>query len=101
VEPAQLPHWLRRMVAGAGNAAGHALVHWRALLREGVREGQRNSTVASVAGHLLWHGVDPQVTLELMICWNRVRCYPPLDEDEVVRTVKSITRLHEREDAQD
>ena len=39
----------------------------RRLAREGVPEGQRNSTIASLTGHLLWHGVDPEVALEF--CW--------------------------------
>jgi hypothetical protein len=61
-----------------------------------VPEGERNTTVASLTGHLLWHGVDPEVTMELLLCWNRVRCRPPLTDDEVIRTVLSITRLHRR-----
>lgn len=34
--------------------------------------------------------------LDLLLCWNAARCRPPLPEDEVVRTVESITRLHLR-----
>jgi hypothetical protein len=64
-------------------------------VQEGVSEGERNSTVASLTGHLLWHGVDPQVALELMLAWNRLRCRPPLDDEEVARVVASITHLHE------
>ena len=64
-------------------------------MHEGVNEGERNSTIASLTGHLLWHGVDPQVALELMLAWNRLRCCPPLDDEEVARVVASITRLHE------
>ncbi len=96
VELAPLPHWLRQMVSNAEQRARHTLVYWRELLRAGVPEGERNNTIASITGHLLWHGVDPDVTLELMLGWNRIRCRPPLDDDEVVRTVQSITRLHER-----
>jgi hypothetical protein len=43
----------------------------------------------------LWHGVDPEVALEVMLAWNRMRCRPPLDDAEVARTVASITKLHE------
>jgi hypothetical protein len=64
-------------------------------VREGVSEGERNSTIASLTGHLLWHGVDPEVALEVMLAWNRMRCRPPLDDAEVARTVASITKLHE------
>ena len=70
--------------------------YWRHLVREGVLEGERNSTIASLSGHLLWHGVDPDVAVELLLCWNAVRCRPPLSDDEVVRTAESIVRLHRR-----
>jgi hypothetical protein len=76
---------------------GHSLAHWRQLVREGVDAGRRNTTLASLTGHLLWHGVDPAVALELMLAWNRARCRPPLGDDEVLRVVDSITRLHDKE----
>ncbi len=96
--PAPLPDWLRRMAAGGGQGAGHSIGHWRKLVAEGVPEGTRNNTIASLAGHLLWHGVDPDVTLELLLCWNRVRCRPPLDDEEVAGVVASIVKLHEAKD---
>lgn len=96
VKLAPLPHWLHRIVRRKGAHTGHALNYWRELLRQGIPEGERNETIASITGHLLRHGVDPDVALELMLCWNRIRCHPPLDDDEVARTVQSITRLHER-----
>ena len=91
--PAPLPRWL--LFANRGPRARRSLADWRQLVHEGVPEGERNSTIASLTGHLLWHGVDPQVALELMLAWNRLRCRPPLDDEEVVRVVASITRLHE------
>jgi len=90
---APLPRWL--MTASGGLRAKRTLDDWRQLTREGVPEGQRNSTIASLTGHLLWHGVDPQVALELLLAWNRTRCRPPLDDTEVARVVQSITRLHD------
>ena len=50
--------------------------------------------MASLAGHLLWREVDTDVVLELLLCWNRVRCRPPLPDAEVAAVVRSITRLH-------
>jgi hypothetical protein len=93
---AALPDWLERLARGIGSGIGHPLSHWRALVKEGITEGARNNTIASLAGHLLWHGVDPDVVLEMLLCWNRVRCRPPLDDEEVARTVRSITRTHRR-----
>jgi hypothetical protein len=90
---APLPDWLLVSRFG-GTMPGHPLSYWRTLVREGVSEGERNATIASFSGHLLWHGVDPEVTLELMLVWNRMRCRPPLDDEEVIRTVRSIERTH-------
>lgn len=90
---APLPRWI--LVPIRGHRVGRSLPEWRQLVREGVPEGQRNSTIASLAGHLLWHGVDPEVALELLLAWNRMRCRPPLDDAEVAQVVASITRLHE------
>lgn len=90
---ASLPRWI--LVPIRGPRVGRSLPQWRQLVREGVPEGQRNSMIASLTGHLLWHGVDPEVALELMLAWNRMRCRPPLDDTEVTQVVASITRLHE------
>jgi hypothetical protein len=96
IPPAVLPAWfldlLRRPLR-----SGRALAQWRQLVHEGVPEGERNSTLASLTGHLLWRGIDPDVALELLLGWNRLRCRPPLPDDEVARVVQSIARLHERE----
>ena len=96
---AEPPAWLLRPPGIA--RSGHPPAYWRTRVRDPAREGERNSTIASLAGHLLRHGVDPDVAAELLLCWNRVRCEPPLPDDEVARTVESITQTHrrQREDA--
>lgn len=96
---APLPPWLREPSAASGAQAGHPPQHWRALARGGVAAGRRNAALASFTGHLLWHGVDPEVILELLLAWNRTRCRPPLGDDEVVRTVRSIEETHRRHGA--
>lgn len=97
-QPAPLPAWLLHTVAPPpGRRTGHPREHWRRLVSEGVAQGERNTTVASLTGHLLFRGVDPEVALELLLCWNRVRCRPPLPDDEVARTVESILRTHARQ----
>ena len=96
VDLAALPVWLEQPRFSSDGPKGHSTAYWRELVHEGVKEGQRNSTIASFAGHLLWHGVDPDVVIELMLAWNRVRCRLPLDDEEVIRTVQSIERTHGR-----
>lgn len=93
---AGMPDWLNQRLGADRGRAGHPLSHWRRLVSEGVGEGERNDAIASLVGHLLWHGVDPFVALDFLLCWNAMRCRPPLPEDEVVRTVESIARLHIR-----
>jgi hypothetical protein len=94
---APLPDWVRQAVEEPGRL-GHPIAHWRRLVREGVREGERNNTIASIAGHLLRHGVDAAVVMEVLLCWNRVRCRPPLVDEEVGAAVESISRLHARDE---
>lgn len=63
---------------------------WRDLITNGVTEGGRNEATARLAGHLLSKKVDPYVTLELLRIWNSRKNTPPLDDEELVRTVDSI-----------
>jgi len=95
---APLPDWVLRRTVEEPGRRGHPIAYWRRLVREGVREGERNNAIASLAGHLLRHGVDAAMVMEVLLCWNRVRCRPPLMDDEVVSVVESIRRLHARDD---
>ena len=95
---AVMPSWLLTRLRTDDPRSGHPREYWRELAQRGVVAGQRNNTIASFTGHLLWHGVDPDVVLDLLLAWNRVRCEPPLPDDEVARTVQSIARLHAREE---
>ena len=95
VKLAALPPWLLKLSSEEAHRA-RPPEHWRDLSRRDVHVGERNNTIASFAGHLIWHGVDPNVTLELLLAWNRTHCDPPLGDDEVARTVASIADLHIR-----
>jgi hypothetical protein len=96
LDPAPMPDWLLRAAAPSAAGTGHPPTYWRTLISEGVAEGGRNNAIASLSGHLLHHDVDEQVVIELLLCWNRVRCRPPLADEEVVRTVLSIVRTQQR-----
>jgi HK97 family phage major capsid protein len=54
-------------------------------------------TIARLAG-LLFGRLDPLVAVELIRCWNEVRCRPPLADAELKRTLDSIAA---RENARD
>jgi hypothetical protein len=97
---AAMPHWLSRLIQQDRPRLGHPVSHWRDLVRHGVGQGARNNSVASLTGHLLWHGIDPDVALDLLLCWNRVRCRPPLSDEEVAAAVESIHRTHDRHAAE-
>jgi hypothetical protein len=88
-----VPEWL---LPARLTRAGRTPVEWRRLVREGVDQGRRNQALASLAGHLLRRGVDPEAALELLLGWNATRCRPPMPSGEVVRTVVSIQRAHAR-----
>jgi hypothetical protein len=94
MEPARLPPWLVGLVV---SPQGRRTGDWRRIAREGVAEGERNSTPAALAGHLLFHGVDPAVVRELLLAWNDARCRPPLPPAEEAAVVRNISPLHDRD----
>lgn len=105
VELAEIPTWLHAlMIKEAGSAKTGKLPTrrgpGRSTLRElatgGVSEGGRNVSVAKLAGHLLSKGIDPYVTVELLMAWNRTKSMPPLEDDEVLSTVNSIAKSEAR-----
>ncbi|ACX52291.1 Bifunctional DNA primase/polymerase [Ammonifex degensii KC4] len=92
VEVAEAPGWLLELLAGPAGSQGRPVEEWRQLISGGVEEGQRNNSIAALAGHLLRKRVDPYVALDLLLAWNQVKCRPPLPDEEVVRTVDSIAK---------
>jgi hypothetical protein len=88
---AEAPAWLIDLIAAPTNGNGITpSSEWRTLAADGVREGQRNSSIARLAGMLLRRFVDPVVTLELLQAWNATRCSPPLPPEDIDRIVDSI-----------
>lgn len=90
---AELPNWLHeRLAQRKHNSANGNLERrdWRQHVTDIHGEGRRNDAVARLTGHLLRARVDPRVCLTLVVAWNRFHCLPPLDDEEVVDTVRSI-----------
>ena len=98
---APLPDWLKKklwsLIQSEETSAHQALPAevWHEMM-QGVTEGRRNNTVLRIAGHLLRRYVNPTLTLQLILAWNRIYCHPPLSETEVVRTVNSVARMELR-----
>jgi hypothetical protein len=87
---ATAPEWLLSIITEPENGTAAPVSEWRELACNGITEGQRNSSAARLAGHLLRHFVDPIVVLELLQSWNAMRCSPALSPDEIVAIVDSI-----------
>jgi len=86
------PPWLLALVQGQARDGTSVAdrSHIRAAAKLGAVEGERNDSVARIAGHLLRHHIDPYIALDLLLAWNTVRNAPPLDDTEVKATVNSI-----------
>jgi len=65
---------------------------WRKHIGSAIPEGQRNDTLARISGHLLAHGIDPHVCLDIIVSLNATHCNPSLPEQEILDIVASITR---------
>ena len=90
---AALPQRLLDFLKGSNTTASisaRSVSEWRQVAMRGIGEGQRNTWVARLVGHLLRRGIDPVVALCLIAAWNQVHNRPPLPQDEVIRTVDAI-----------
>jgi hypothetical protein len=56
-----------------------------------IPEGTRNSTIASIAGYMRYHGMTEEEMLPSILAVNSLRCSPPLDEKEVKKIVRSVS----------
>jgi hypothetical protein len=88
---ASMPSWLVATLTEPKSSALKTPVEtWRAMTRDGVREGRRNDAAARLSGYLLRHYVDPVVVLELIQSWNIAKCSPPLEAGEIAAVVESV-----------
>jgi primase-like protein len=57
-----------------------------------IPEGERNATLASIAGKLRSRGIGEEAIFAALRVENEQRCVPPLDEDEVREIARSIAK---------
>lgn len=90
---AKAPTWLIEVISKENQKKFElkSIDYWHGLLLGNVTEGNRNETLAHLAGHLLSKN-DPILTVLGCLEWNRRACDPPLHEDEVLRTINSIAK---------
>ncbi|MGO9885159.1 MAG: bifunctional DNA primase/polymerase [Solirubrobacteraceae bacterium] len=87
---APVPDWLQKAVRRPHtNGERTPASEWVAIVRDGLRRGERNHGLARLTGHLLAKDVDARLVRELAQLVN-ARCKPPLEADEVDRVVESI-----------
>jgi putative DNA primase/helicase len=91
LEPSTLPKaWLDRLRSN-DSAESHkdnsSVQPGRRIL-----EGQRNISLASLAGTLQRSGTSPAAITAALIAKNEAKCSPPLHKSEVEKIVASITR---------
>jgi hypothetical protein len=84
------PRWLVALLAEPKNGGPRPPDYYRELAAAQLQQGERNCTLAKLAGHLLANCVELEVAHELLQGWNRGRCKPPLSAAEVEHVVVSI-----------
>jgi hypothetical protein len=91
-EFASAPDWLLNLITQTQATTGTCTPasHWQRLLANPIIEGTRDNSLAKLAGYLLRHRIDPQLTLELLQSVNITHCTPALSSEDVTRIVNSI-----------
>lgn len=82
----EAPKWLLEHTAN-GNGNGHA-----PPVGDKIRGGERNNTLASLAGTMRRRGMDVAEIEAALQVTNRQRCEPPLEDREVHQIAVSISR---------
>lgn len=83
VEP---PEWLLCVIRARSHLGRPtSLQEWRKIAATRVLDGERNTTLLRLAGHLIANPLlDPYVARDLLLGWNRSMCEPPLPDARVI-----------------
>ena len=88
LEPPPLPDWLLTLLTDKRD--GHLLAE---PIGEIIAEGQRNATLASLAGSMRRRGASEAAILAALVAENEAgRCQPPLEHGELVKIAVSVAR---------
>ena len=93
--------WLVSALAEPETGKGRTLEAWHGLLTAPIPNGQRNDTLAAIAGKLLFDGVNLIMIRDLLQGYNLGRCDPPLPGPEIDNLVASVARTHLRKQQRD
>ncbi len=87
-----MPEWLLRLIVEPvqDKPARKPDDYWVKII-QGVGEGERNMSAASLAGYLLGHGIAAPIAYELMLLWNE-RNDPPESIEVIETTFHSILK---------
>lgn len=88
---AELPDFLLKILISKKPSSSKS-TEWLSLLQD-IKEGQRNDSIARIAGKLIGHGLGGLFTLEMCFAVNESRCTPPLSRNEVEQVVNSISGI--------
>jgi hypothetical protein len=94
-EFADAPDWLIEAIAGPAGK-GKPLEDWHRTLTQPIPNGCRNTTLASIAGKLLFHDVNLILIRDLLLAVNVAQCDPPLPVEEVEAVIVSVAQTHLR-----
>jgi len=83
-------------IAGGGAQVAGDSDGFLDVLQGGVGAGGRNDAASRLAGHYLARGLPEEEVAEILGMWNAVRCTPPLPQQELRATVKSIAQAEAR-----
>ena len=84
---AEAPAWLLSMIRDASPKPQPAV---GTECPESIPQGQRNSTLASMAGSMRHAGMDASEIQAALAAINQARCSPPLPDAEIARIATSI-----------
>ena len=90
----ETPTWLKQLLTQDKPSTGKTQV------RDSIPEGQRNSTLTSIAGTLRRRGLSYDEILAALNQVNMNRCVPPLSTREVESIAKSISRYDPEEETE-